>query len=407
MAILMAFSMFTCVPVFADYTTEIEETQYGEYDIPAYDGDGWEDVNGGVPIFTQDEIGSSEFEYYGDLDGLGRCTVCEAHLTADLMPTWDRGSISSIKPTGWVNKQYDTSIVGGIGWLWNRCHLIGFQLTGVDNVNDKKIYAKQDLITGTRYLNVGTGSTGMVGYENAIAKYVKNGGEVLYRVTPVFVDDNLVANGVLMEGQSVDEGSATDDISFCIFCYNVQPGIAIDYETGDNKLAEEMNVRDISECEISIKANYTYTGKQIKPEPVITCEDRTLEKGIDYTLSYGTNKAIGKGKVIVAGAGDFGGTTELSFSIVPKGTTISGVTAGKKKLTVKWKKQTSQTTGYKIQYSTNSDFSNAKTITIKKNTTVKRVIKSLSAKKNYYVRICTYKGSYKSDWSKSVCRKTK
>ena len=158
-------------------------------------------------------------EYYSELDSLGRCGVAEACVGVDLMPTEERESISKVKPTGWVQNQYD--FVDG-GSLYNRCHLIGFQLTG-ENANEK------NLVTGTRYMNV----EGMLPFENQVADYVAStGNHVLYRVTPAFVDTELVARGVEMEAYSVeDQGRG---VCFHVYCYNVQPGVEIDYATGEN-----------------------------------------------------------------------------------------------------------------------------------------------------------------------------
>ncbi|MGN0299617.1 MAG: DNA/RNA non-specific endonuclease [Lachnospiraceae bacterium] len=196
-------------------------------DIPAYSGEAYIAINNNNPFFTQDEITTQSYEFYSDLDSLGRCGVTMACIGQDLMPTQARGSISSVKPTGWINHKYD-SVDGG--YLYNRCHLIGYQLTA-ENAN------KQNLITGTRYLNV----EGMLPFENMTADYIKEtNNHVMYRVTPIFDGDNLLADGVLMEGWSVeDEG---DGICFNVFCYNVQPGIEIDYATGENWLAEENDV---------------------------------------------------------------------------------------------------------------------------------------------------------------------
>lgn len=218
--ISVVFIFAGAVPSYAAYETGIDAFNYGDYAIPAYDGDTYEEVNSNQPVFSEEELASEEFESYGELDELGRCTECEAHLDAGLMPTYDRGSIQSVKPTGWINNNYEC--VSG-GWLYNRCHLIGFRLTGIDCENAKKELAPRDLITGTKQLNVGSGNTGMVKFENEVANYIRTGGEVLYRVTPVFWNDDLVARGVLMEGQSVEEGVPTEDVEFCVFCYNVQP----------------------------------------------------------------------------------------------------------------------------------------------------------------------------------------
>ena len=194
--------------------------------IPDYSGSPYVALNNNIPEFKPEEIVSVSYEQYADLDSLGRCGVTVACVGKDIMPTEARESISSVKPSGWINKQYDTSLVDG-GYLYNRCHLIGFQLTG-ENAN------KQNLITGTRYMNV----DGMLPFENMVADYVKEtGNHVMYRVTPIFVGNNLVASGVQMEAYSVEDNG--EGICFNVFVYNVQPGITIDYKTGDNALSGE------------------------------------------------------------------------------------------------------------------------------------------------------------------------
>ena len=188
--------------------------------IPAYSGQPYVAINGNQPFFTQEDFTDCSYETYAPLDGLGRCGPAEACVGEDLMPTEKRGSISSVKPTGWVNGQYD--FIDGKS-LYNRCHLIGYQLTA-ENAN------KQNLITGTRYLNV----TGMLPFENMVADYIhETGNHVLYRVTPMFDGTDLVAQGVLMEAWSVEDGGA--GICFNVYCYNVQPGVVIDYATGENR----------------------------------------------------------------------------------------------------------------------------------------------------------------------------
>lgn len=185
--------------------------------LPKYSGKAYTQVNNNVPFFKDYEIINGSFEYYGSLDRLGRCDVCFASIATDLMPTEKRESISSITPTGWLNASYDN--VDG-GYLYNRCHLIGFQLTG-ENANER------NLITGTRYLNV----DGMLPFENKIADYIEStGNRVVYRATPVFTGNNLVADGVLLEAYSVEDNG--QGVSFCVYCYNVQPQISIDYATG-------------------------------------------------------------------------------------------------------------------------------------------------------------------------------
>ena len=200
-------------------------------DVPAYSGEPYTAVNNNEPYFTSDDLTTEAFENYSELDALGRCGAAYANVCLETMPTEKRGSISEVKPTGWHSVKYDN--VDGKS-LYNRCHLIGYQLTA-ENAN------KQNLITGTRYLNV----DGMLPFENMVADYVKEtDNHVLYRVTPIFTGDNLVADGVLMEGYSVeDEG---DGICFCVYAYNVQPGITIDYATGDSWLSSEKGNSDSS-----------------------------------------------------------------------------------------------------------------------------------------------------------------
>ena len=205
---------------------ETSETPAGEstavfslQDIPAYSGTPYTEVNGNQPYFTEADLTTQSFETYSELDSLGRCGVAYANVGQDLMPTEPRGEIGAVKPTGWHLVKYDN--VDG-KYLYNRCHLIAYMLTA-ENANP------QNLITGTRYLNV----QGMLPFETKVSDYVKaTGNHVLYRVTPVFEGDNLLADGVLMEAYSVEDNG--EGIRFCIFAYNVQPGIGIDYATGDN-----------------------------------------------------------------------------------------------------------------------------------------------------------------------------
>lgn len=189
--------------------------------IPAYDGKAYVVVNNNEPFFTDSDMTTTAFENYSDLDSLGRCGVAYANICRDIMPTEERGKIGMIKPSGWHTVKYD---VIKDRYLYNRCHLIGYQLAG-ENANPK------NLITGTRYLNV----EGMLPFENLVADYVNNtGNHVLYRVTPMFSGSNLVANGVLIEAKSVEDNGG--GILFNVYCYNVQPGVGINYENGDSWL---------------------------------------------------------------------------------------------------------------------------------------------------------------------------
>lgn len=200
--------------------TSDREASYNLESIPEYTGDPYVVINENVPFFTESDFTEEAFETYSDLDELGRCGAAFANVGKETMPTEERGQIGMIKPSGWQTVKYDC--VDG-KYLYNRCHLIGYQLSA-ENANEK------NLITGTRYLNV----SGMLPFENMVADYIKNtGNHVLYRITPIYQGKNLVASGVLMEAQSVED----DMIRFCVYCYNVQPGIQIDYATGKSSLA--------------------------------------------------------------------------------------------------------------------------------------------------------------------------
>lgn len=186
----------------------------------------WITLNGNIPEFTEEDLTTEAFETYSELDELDRCGVAYANVGQELMPTEDRESISEVTPSGWINKDYGDLVDGG--YLYNRCHLIGFQLTG-ENANER------NLITGTRYMNI----EGMLPFENMVADYVdETGNHVLYRVTPVYEGDDLVATGVQMEGYSVEDNG--EGICYNIFAYNAQPGIAIDYATGESWLDDSV-----------------------------------------------------------------------------------------------------------------------------------------------------------------------
>ena len=203
--------------------TDQAPTAVSVLDVSEFSGEPYVVLNGNEPDFTDEEKTTESYEHYSNLDSLGRCGVAEANIGQDLMPTEKRGVIGQVKPTGWHTVKYD-QVEGK--YLYNRCHLIGYQLTA-ENANEK------NLITGTRYLNV----QGMLPFENMTADYVKETkNHVLYRVTPVFKGDNLVADGVLMEAESVEDKG--EGVEFCVFVYNVQPGVTIDYATGDSWLDE-------------------------------------------------------------------------------------------------------------------------------------------------------------------------
>ncbi len=191
--------------------------------VPEFSGEPYVEVSGNVPFFTDADL-SSPAETYTPLDSLGRCGTAMAIVSLDTMPTEERGSIGMVRPSGWHTVRYDDLVDGK--YLYNRCHLIGYQLTA-ENANER------NLITGTRYMNV----EGMLPFENEVADYVeRTGNRVLCRVTPIFVDEELVARGVQMEARSIEDDGA--GVSFNVFCYNVQPGVEIDYETGESRRAQ-------------------------------------------------------------------------------------------------------------------------------------------------------------------------
>ena len=243
-------------------------------EIPAYSGTPYTEVNGNQPYFTEEELTTQSFETYSELDSLGRCGVAYANVGQDLMPTEPRGEIGAVKPTGWHLVKYDD--VDG-KYLYNRCHLIAYMLAA-ENANP------QNLITGTRYLNV----QGMLPFETKVCDYVKNtGNHVLYRVTPIFDGDNLLADGVLMEAYSVED--AGEGIQFCVFAYNVQPGIGIDYATGDN-WAESSGTYQSTAASVAVETPVpqpeTDTAVQITPESSAPQESQ----GITYVLNTNTKK---------------------------------------------------------------------------------------------------------------------
>lgn len=219
-------SIAICISVISyfseDYETRNVERVSASVDVPEYSGKAYITLNGNVPTFTdREKAKTTSFESYSRLDSLGRCGVAYANVCQDIMPTEKRGAIGSVRPSGWHTVKYNDLIDGN--YLYNRCHLIGYQLAG-ENAN------KKNLITGTRYMNV----EGMLPFENEVDDYVEEtNNHVLYRVTPVYDGNNLVASGVQMEAWSVeDEGRG---VCFNVYCYNVQPGIIIDYSTGDSR----------------------------------------------------------------------------------------------------------------------------------------------------------------------------
>lgn len=228
---------------------QTSQTAASAQNVPTYDGRAYVEINGNNPYFTNDDLtrGAESFEDYSPLDSLGRCGVAYARIGKDVMPTEPRGKIGMVKPSGWQTVRYDH--VDG-KYLYNRCHLIGFQLAG-ENANPK------NLITGTRYLNI----EGMLPWENLVADYVKRTNHhVLYRVTPIFEGNELVARGVLMEGQSLED----DKIRFNVFAFNVQPNVEIDYATGKSRLVNAPVTDDKKAIEKSIERHKKKVSKKQK-----------------------------------------------------------------------------------------------------------------------------------------------
>ena len=299
-------------------------------EIPAYSGQAYVEVNGNIPYFEDGELSAESYEYYSELDLLGRCGVCVASIGRDIMPTEKRGEIGGVRPSGWHTVKYPEIIDGN--YLYNRCHLIGYQLAG-ENANTK------NLITGTRYMN----TEGMLPFENMVADYVREtGNHVMYRVAPVFEGDNLLSDGVLMEAKSVEDNGA--GVLFNVFCYNVQPGIIINYENGESmadgsspaeKIKQTVQERKPEE-ESAPAAGKTETEQPAMPESAATAEPEMSEPEdmpAAETGAYAVNDRNGKihktGQCPATGDGEhamkspvYFGTYEeaeaYSFSIAPK-----------------------------------------------------------------------------------------
>lgn len=235
-------------------------------DIPEYSGSSYVAIYDNMPLFSEEDYTTEDFEEYAKLDYLGRCGVAFACVGQEIMPTEKRGDIGMVKPTGWVTSKYD--FVDG-NYLYNRCHLIGYQLTG-ENANTN------NLITGTRYMN----TQGMLPFENMIADYVKEtDNHVLYRVTPIFEGDNLVASGVQMEGWSVEDDG--DGVCFNVYCYNVQPGVVIDYATGKNRLDENFANEQVVDVDDSAQYVLNTSSKKIhKPDCSVATDMKKQNKKV-------------------------------------------------------------------------------------------------------------------------------
>ena len=271
------------------HATDISETKtenikaeaplFKASDIPEYSGSPYVEINNNIPFFT--DYPTESFEFYSSLDELGRCGVAYANISTDLMPTEKRGEIGSVRPSGWHTVKYNDLIKDL--YLYNRCHLIGYQLTG-ENANER------NLITGTRYMN----TEGMEPFESRVANYISSrNAHVLYRVTPIFDENDLLARGVLMEAYSTDDNGA--GICFCVFCYNVQPGIGINYADGDSWVIEEAVTEAVTTVTEPVTESQTEEPEIIKLEPVeqqepVEREMPSEEKSQTYILNTNTKK---------------------------------------------------------------------------------------------------------------------
>ncbi len=240
--------------------------------VPAYSGQAYVAINNNEPEFDKEDFTTSSFETYSSLDSLGRCGVAYANIGSDLMPTEERGSIGSVKPTGWHTIKYDN--VDG-KYLYNRCHLIGYQLTG-ENANER------NLITGTRYMNV----DGMLPFEDMVADYIKEtDNHVLYRVTPIYDGSNLLASGVQMEAASVEDDG--DGICYNVYVYNVQPGISINYATGESSRQSSSDNNDSSSSSTTYVLNtntHKFHYQDCASADDISEQNREIYKGSRSTL---------------------------------------------------------------------------------------------------------------------------
>ena len=255
---------------FDSQTNKTTNTKNITETIPKYSGSAWVKINSNKPFFTENDYTSKAFEKYSDLDSLGRCGAAFANICKDIMPAEERGEIGMVKPSGWHTVKYNGLIEGN--YLYNRCHLIGYQLAG-ENANEK------NLITGTRYLNI----TGMLLFENQVADYIDENPDnhVLYRVTPEFKGKNLLASVVLMEAYSVeDKGKG---IQFCVYCYNVQPGIKINYKTGDSAVDKDYNGKYATED------SFGSDEKEREPEKNST-KNKIIGKETTYVVNTNTGK---------------------------------------------------------------------------------------------------------------------
>lgn len=263
----------TTTEITSEEVIENKTVEFSYNDVPEFNNNSYVEINNNIPFFSDKDLTKEAFESYSDLDSLGRCGVAFALLGKETMPMKERrGEIGDIKPSGWHTVKYPEIISDN--YLYNRCHLIAFQLAG-ENDNEK------NLITGTRYFNV----SGMEPFENKVASYIENtNNHVLYRVTPIYNQDDLVATGVLMEARSVEDNGK--GLSYCVFVYNYQPGIIIDYQNGDSKV-DETYVADNSNTSATEVTSEDKTTEDIETTSEVSTENNVE---VTYIINLNTKK---------------------------------------------------------------------------------------------------------------------
>ena len=375
-AMITAMAVVLCMaaPVSAAYETTFGGFKCRGLDIPAYSGKQAVVINNSKTTFTAPEKASrSTYEKYSALDSKGRAGAASANIDKSSLPSGGRGDISQIYPTGWKQNKYSESLVE-YGWLFNRSHLYAHSLGGDD--------IKKNLCTGCRAFNDdGMNQT----VELKVLDHIRNSNDhVLYRVTPVFLGNEMLARGVLIEAESLE----SEDINICVFCYNVQRGIAIDYMTGANRIVDTKYGISVSTFKTESINTRVYTGKPVKPYVIAKdAKGSNLKFGRDFSVSYRSNVYPGKAQAVIRGEGTYFGSKSIPFYIKPARGKIVSAKSKKKSIMVKWKAQP-KVSGYQIKC-TKAGSAKSKTITVKGSLISKKIGK-LKKKKKYSVQIRAY-----------------
>ena len=376
-AMITAMAVVLCMaaPVSAAYETTFGGFKCRGLDIPAYSGKQAVVINNSKTTFTAPEKASrSTYEKYSALDSKGRAGAASANIDKSSLPTGGRGDISQIYPTGWKQNKYNAALVDG-GMLYNRSHLYAHSLGGDD--------IKKNLCTGCRAFNDdGMNQT----VEMKVLDHIRNSNDhVLYRVTPVFLGNELLARGVLIEAESLE----SEDINICVFCYNVQRGIAIDYMTGANRIVDTKYGISVSTFKTESINTRVYTGKPVKPYVIAKdAKGSNLKFGRDFSVSYRSNVYPGKAQAVIRGEGTYFGSKSIPFYIKPARGKIVSAKSKKKSIMVKWKAQP-KVSGYQIKYGKDKS-GKTKTINVSGSLTTKKISKLKKGKK-YCVQVRAYK----------------